>query len=106
MNERNKFLTDAMAGEGAWDGLLWKNRPDFSDPDRFFKLLAWAQKQNWWPMFASYPNGTAIVASVSAFPDRWAIVTELVDPDRFANAIYEFLKIINQGGFQCKRRKK
>lgn len=51
-------------------------RYKFSTPDGFFTLWKWAEKQNsWWFEF---------------WHDKWWI--EYIEPDKFADAIYYFVK--------------
>ena len=58
-------------------------RNDFSTPDGFFKLWGWAQKQEWWNSFVYEYTGVHL--------DALNLIS-LINPDRFSNAIYEFLK--------------
>jgi hypothetical protein len=100
--ERDKFLTEAMGicthtwekPKGYIEGHIctrcnkyWPVKPstpmdiiNFSTWQSFGKLWEWAQRQEWWFSFWQKDFGIAIVQ-----PD-------LIHPDRFSNAIYEFLK--------------
>lgn len=95
--ERDKFLTEAM-GE-CWHDVkraqgvagfcyncvicraqdVWNN--DFSTWPGFGKLWEWAQKQEWW-FLLNYDDRT----------DHKTVDMELIHPDRFADAVYSFLK--------------
>jgi len=94
--ERDKFLTLAI-GE-CWHSLNEYARcsgcgrqftivrrghhvnNNFSTPDGFFKLWDWAKKQEWWSVFEG---------RVTVFFGGMAAV---ISQDRFASAVYEFLK--------------
>jgi hypothetical protein len=108
--ERNRFLTEAM--NECWHEFLQVPKPfdegtkesdicakcgeekpvaynNFSTPDGFFKLWSWAQKQEWW----------ADVVRWDFFIDEEGITNganfiqeAMIDPDRFADAVYQFLK--------------
>lgn len=62
---------------------------DFFTAEGFFKLWNWAQEQDWWSKFF-------LDHSVSKYtPHRvWSKkqVKVLINPDRFAPAVYDFLK--------------
>ena len=64
-----------------------KYNPNFSTWDRFGKLWEWANRQKWWKMFlcfgvyGDYMNGVQNL-----------IETENINPDIFADAIYNYLK--------------
>ena len=100
MNERDKFLTEAM-GEcwHEWEGHVsdykrcMKCHKDggypegfrvrlinnnFSIWEGFGKLWEWAQKQEWWEGYLA-----------DAIPKYIAVC--YVNPDRFADAVYEYL---------------
>lgn len=106
--DRDRFLTEAMGK--CWHELDEKPDPlgyalvpackkcerwypqnsDFSTWPGFGVLKEWAEKQNWWRDFITHicevwPN------------DQWSYNSywkfeEINKPDRFANALYEFLK--------------
>ena len=105
MRERNKFLTEAM-GEcwhdvriGTLHGVLVNtcrncgkrrksdlSNPDFSTWEGFGKLWEWAQK--------NIPFGTFCeLHSNGVDPDNMHIMAGFVNSDRFANAVYEFMKV-------------
>lgn len=108
-SEREKFLTEAM-GE-CWHEKVSEFFPgviciscgayseddnyryDFSTPEGFFKLWKWAQKQTWWKKFIE-PIGK-IVCDCGECNDCM-IDTHWVDPDLFADIIYEFLITNNE----------
>jgi hypothetical protein len=58
---------------------------DFSTPEGFFKLLDWAKEQSWWEQFL-------IKHCQASHYTHIAIDIKYVNPDRFASAIYEYLK--------------
>lgn len=85
--ERDKFLTEAMGG--VWLQTLnmgmvkspsckESTTTDFSTWAGFGKLWTWAQQQEWWKSFSAYLFG-------------WGDLS-IINPDRFANAVYDFLK--------------
>ncbi|MCK5236498.1 MAG: hypothetical protein KAR06_05870 [Deltaproteobacteria bacterium] len=102
MDEQNKFLTEAMGfcyhvwelKENFIDGhecihckKYWPMMPatqidgiNFSTWVGFGKLWNWAIEQNWWDEFIMRPFSQA------------HIIENLINPERFANAVYEFLK--------------
>lgn len=104
--ERDKFLTEAIGecwhheGETVADAKhyvdfyicskchkTWKYRVDFSTWKGLGKLWPWAQKQEWWKTFI-YEGYTHPSKNVGSEVQ----MTIFIDPDRFANAVYEFLK--------------
>ena len=100
---RDKFLTEAM-GEcwhenifspgGGYCGKCQeshsKMRPlpnnNFSTWEGFGKLWEWAQEQEWWGNLDFY-----IFHFNEYYPDIEDF-QELIHPDRFADAVYKFLK--------------
>jgi len=98
--KRDEFLTEAM-GEHYWDHecdeadcSCHEDRMDFSTWPDFGKLWEWAQGQEWWGVF-----GDDIVYGESeiAHEKHQCRISDLeyfIHPDRFANALYEFLKEI------------
>ena len=66
-------------------------RTDFSTPEGFFKLWNWAIEQEWWPQVIG-----ELVADKWDGPLRNVFSSEsiarAINPDNFANAIYEYLK--------------
>ena len=86
VEEVDKFLTEAM---GSPQVLPWENwAPDinFSTPASFFKLWNWAIEQDWWDLFTKESHDDA---------GNKTIIQELINPERFAKSIYEYL---NDGG--------
>jgi hypothetical protein len=104
--ERNNFLTEAILncnhdyedierpyGYGEFDTILICSKCGkekyhfirFSTPDGFFKLWNWAKEQNWWEQFL-------IKHCQASQYTHIAIDIKYINPDRFANVIYEFLK--------------
>ena len=91
---RDKFLTEAM-GWKHWNSIGDKHyyiptdfvprdpelMLDFSTWDAFGVLWNWAQQQEWWTAFAFKHTGHG-----TFYPDG------LIHPDRFADAVYNFLK--------------
>ena len=118
--ERDKFLTEAM-GECWHDFVMAKNPDgrdakgwtctkchiyttyihslycDFSTWDGFGKLWTWAQKQEWFDLFQcclyyhDYLKHCHRPGDERLDNDK-VLHNELIHPDRFANAVYEFLK--------------
>ena len=99
--ERDKFLTESM--DKCWHewpkqgvvnavgGCLcskcnrWENENnDFSTWNGFGKLWEWAIKEDWWFVF---------LESTGRFMQREFIRIEFIDPEIFADAVYEFLHI-------------
>lgn len=103
--ERDKFLTEAM-GECFWlghscdkccnaDGSIKPaisrklQANDFSTWPGFGKLFTWATQQLWWDDF--FCTAYTGVYCPCGDCDSTYINVDLVDPDRFANSIYEYL---------------
>lgn len=66
--------------------------PAFSTWAGFGVLFEWAKQQEWWEEFVS---DLCILGLNSVFGGAPAVMTDcfdFLDPDRFADAIYEFLK--------------
>ena len=100
MSDRDKFLTEAMGecwheqhikndkhiwcicGEEFTRGcdlrehIAWRVE-NFSTWEGFGKLWEWAPKQEWWQDW---------------FGNNYIRIWYFIDPDRFADAVYEFLK--------------
>ena len=110
--ERDKFLTEMMGK--CWHesaGMVWicgncktdigwrvtnkdsvdveSLNPNFSTWEGFGKLWEFAIKQEWWKSFIYYFNNFS--DRVPAEYCEW-ILFERINPDCFANAVYEFLK--------------
>lgn len=111
--ERDKFLTEAM-GEtwhewvlpeehckhipgirykckcGGFHPTLKRNN-DFSTWAGFGKLWEWSRLQEWWDMF-----GAKEVYTLESHPEAidydHLFPDQLIHPDRFASAVYEYLK--------------
>ena len=84
--ERDKFLTEMMGKK--WyedrDGLGWKVwNYNFSAWNEFGELWTWAQQNKWW---AEFVNQLVNKELTKAFPAYF------IHPDRFADAVYHFLK--------------
>jgi hypothetical protein len=84
--KRDKFLTKAI------DKFKYGSY-DFSSWGSFGSLWVWAKAQDWYTKFcfnklnggyAAYPSSKMII------PDKY------INPDLFANAVYEFLKEMNE----------
>lgn len=101
--ERNKFLTEAMGGGNVYinkhgEIYAWLPEkdddkrdirvrwPDFSTWPGFGKLWELAQAQEWWSDFLVSMGAEQPFGSVRN------IVTDTIHPDRFADAVYEFLQ--------------
>lgn len=107
--ERDKFLTEAMGecwheyetrdifidsffGSHLYNFCTKCNITDkdakpytnFSTWDSFGKLYSWCKEQEWWTMFCYYRFGDGNYIGYKVF--------EFIDPDKFANTVYEFLK--------------
>ena len=109
--ERDKFLTEAM-GE-CWHDVMdatldgypvlqcskckvyvgdmseveYINRTNFSSWEGFGKLWEWSQKQEWWGYFVHKQyckKGKQLTVD--------ELLQNLINPDRFADAIYAYLK--------------
>lgn len=102
MSERDKFFTEAMGGcwhepercydfEYEWQD-NWrctkcgkgcdKNNLSFSTWSGFGKLWEWAQAQEWFWDCVMYCHNELKYETIPAW----------IHPDRFANAVYKFLK--------------
>jgi hypothetical protein len=113
--ERDQFLTEAMGEvwhvieEGFIKGfgdtfkcscglenysarMCRKKNKTFSTPDGFFKLWKWANEQRWWENFWC---NCLLWTSKCYRPDfriREDFKFGFVNPDNFANALYNYLK--------------
>ncbi len=105
MNERDKFLTEEVLNE-CWHEWGWqhdtpkghykcilcheieldKNNNDFSTPEGFFKLWNAAKEKDWWMLFVTKAYDKVEFWGCLSF------IEEIVHPDRFADAVYNFLK--------------
>jgi hypothetical protein len=56
---------------------------NFSTPDGFFKLWNWSQEQEWWG---------ALKWRMSDIDAQHHIAERYIHPDRFADAVYNYLK--------------
>ena len=112
--ERDKFLTEAM--RECWhekamrtgifyacdecggrllslgNSPLRPSRSDFSAPEGFFKLWNWAIEQKWWSSRNNNLGRKGFCESIDNLHYNWLMRQDLIHPDRFANAIYEFLQ--------------
>lgn len=113
--ERDKFLTEVMGLcwheprykkriRDSYDGILndedWcpkckqiyrdLNHFNFSTWESFGMLWEWAVKKEWWKNFLDK------ITKVDKYDTllRWSIITDVIFPDKFADAVYEFLKEI------------
>jgi hypothetical protein len=102
MSERDKYLTEAM-GEECWhewvycgeskaictqcntDYTISKDRNDFSTWEGFGKLWEFCKKQEWYYNFLK-----TVCPYKTDYPS--VIHEDYIHPDRFADAVYEFLK--------------
>lgn len=98
---QNKFLTEVM-------GLNWYTKEDenpnwpaqfqaknihFSTWTGFGNLWEWSQKQDWWGAFyASLHYNTITGFNGINYEYEKRLEEYYVNPERFANAVYEFLK--------------
>ena len=93
--ERDKFLTEAM-GEKWWsqweqtgdsEGCgYWVSKNDFSTPDGFFKLWKFCESNNWW---VTVDHSDSIKGLRYSYGE---IDLNLINPDRFADAVYTYLR--------------
>jgi hypothetical protein len=100
--ERDRFLTEAIGEESWWvcsecdimsrnkkcDCGEW-SRYNFSRWEYFGKLWEWAQKQEWFDnlrLWEHYSDGAGGVYAGNFVNES------LIHPDRFADAVYNFLK--------------
>lgn len=62
---------------------------NFSSPDGFFKLWNWAIEQDWWCKFSK-----SCISSNEKYKRivSWHVDINLINPERFAKAVYEYLK--------------
>lgn len=100
--ERDKFLTEAMGecwhnlGEKYTTEIGWcikcctwhKHNHNFSIWSGFGKLWEWAQKQEWWKSFV-WVHGDSTRAK---YRKESTFSVKFLHPDRFADALYQFLK--------------
>jgi len=93
LKDRDKFLTEWQMGwewseeDGWWcvpNDYPSHDIPNFSTWSGFGKLWEWAKGQSFWGEFKYYlRNDTNI---------KWISMEDCINPDNFANALYEFLK--------------
>lgn len=104
ITERDKFLTEAMGlcwHEGRWYGFYWccsncdttlprnaDNNIDFDSWPGFGILWEWSLKQEWWISFISH-IGSPYALTVIQYT--------YINPSRFADAVFEFLKERKRG---------
>lgn len=81
----NGFQVERCKHCGKKDDFLGDYTPnDFSTWEGFGKLWEWTQKQEWWIVFCQFESNLSI--------DTSCIIKRLIHPDRFADAVYEFLR--------------
>jgi hypothetical protein len=81
--KRDQFLTEAMLPSLKGTKYISYN---FSNWQGFGRLLEWAQKQEWW---------SDLAISLGGYPYEGGghvIDVKFIHPDRFATAVYSFLK--------------
>lgn len=100
---RDAFLTEQM-GE-CWHDLyqhcrhcnpycrkcnqeIYDGNNDFSTWEGFGKLWEWVQKQEWWNDFVLDNRGEVHPTSIN----HYQILSYFIHPDRFADAIFNYLK--------------
>lgn len=68
--------------------------PDFSTWTGFGSLWEWAQKQEWWFEFGweFYPQVATIPEDTLGEHREIAMLSSFINPERFAIALYNFLK--------------
>jgi hypothetical protein len=106
---RDKFLTEAM-GECWHEAGTKRVNPftyvctkcgsnikknsynNFSTWEGFGKLWEWAQKQKWWGTFCSW-----LTIHKMKEVKHYSWIEQFIHPDRFANALYEYLKEVFNG---------
>lgn len=90
--ERDKFLTEVMGLKATYLLCDYKTQldqfankmPNFSTWEGFGKLFEFCQKQEWWRTFSHH--------KLFETSSNFVIPELIVNPDKFANAVYEFLK--------------
>jgi len=108
MSDRDKFLTEAM-------GECWHGISDYSEKEQnystwqgFGKIWEWAKVQEWWGDFIYYKQSMFTVSKgeilggtasnpvyehvINVDSKFLAKIIDLINPDTFADALYEFLK--------------
>lgn len=112
--ERDKYLTEAMGehwhehtmtcgytmtrlGEYISDIKTTSYTNDFSTWAGFGKLWEWAQKQDWWEDFyqyelCEYSITTSTLCNSGTDTDHYIFDTQFINPNSFANAVYDYLK--------------
>ena len=71
---------------------MWKpdrEQFDFSTWEGFGKLWEWAKKQEWWLKFGEGLSNKQLCSEISR---GLQIDESIINPDRFADALYDFLK--------------
>jgi|LGVE01.1.fsa_nt_gb hypothetical protein len=81
--KRDKFLIEEIGSERWNDYDRTEHGNTFSSWRGFGQLWGWAQRQGWWNHF---------VLHGIKYPNTRAIPQEIIHPDRFADAVYSFLK--------------
>lgn len=105
LSNRDEFLTEYMGECVHIFDIDWDNREfvekhyclicnadfnhvtklnDFSTPNGFFKLWNWSQKQEWWLEFWLQDDLGLQYGLMG--------MLAFIDPNRFADAVYKFLK--------------
>ena len=70
------------------------NHPDFSTWEGFGRLWTFAQKQEWWLAFQVFANNLCGYEMTLTFAKQigCSMPNELINPERFADAVYKYLK--------------
>jgi hypothetical protein len=101
---RNKYLTEAMGLEyiktitrGKFGDCIHYREPNGEDyivmaGVFFFLLWEWAQDQEWWGMFVIDGKDSDKAYIFLTVKSGAYLHVEDINPDRFANAVYDFLK--------------
>ncbi len=106
--ERDKFLTEKVLGGKHYNSIGEKHFywipdsfgmmtndpviiPDFSTPEGFFKLWNAAKEKDWWLSDAFFASLDSMLLK-----KRKVDMNLFIHPDRFADAIYKFLKEITK----------
>ncbi len=91
---RDRSLTEAMGSERWNDYDRTEHNNTFSSWRGFGKLWEWAQQQEWFKKFLVSANVSCGYEMSIDFAEAVGVSLpdELIQPDRFADAVYSFLK--------------
>ncbi|HRR49438.1 MAG TPA: hypothetical protein P5293_05740 [Bacteroidales bacterium] len=99
--DRNKILVEAMdedyierEGKEITEIVSTLYEQDFSTWDGFSHLLEWCKDQNWWEIFIG-EHGIVLYKDENDSPNYYFPV-DLLSPDKFADAVVEFLEALKE----------